>query len=375
MQHLTYAEQLRLKTALVLDSLHRLGGLRDVRVLPALGMTGTPWHYRNKVHFHVAEDGERIVLGYYAGKSHTLTPVFPASAGKHGCLLIHPALNDTAAAVQELLNRLAPPGNAKTYFRHVLLRHAPATGQTMVVVVTSAGRWPGAHDFAAELARRLPHVVSVSHNSPPARPGTYLGSTNRLLFGQPFLIDRLEHLQLRLSAASFHQVNPIQTPVLYREAAGKAALTGREIVVDAYSGIGSLALWVAAGARLVQAMEIEPAAVADARVNAGLNGITNVLFERGDVAKLLPGLTARGLRPDVIMLDPPRRGCHRGVLETIAAMRVPRTVYVSCDPGTMARDVAFLTAHGYRVEEVQPVDMFPWTAHVECVVRLGTTLR
>ena len=373
LQHLAYPEQLRLKTGLVRDSLSRLAGLAGVPVRDTLGMTGDSLHYRNKVHFQVGEREGRISLGYYGEKSRSLTSLFPGDSPEPGCLLVDPGLNTAAALVQKLLNAYAGgagTGHAKGFFRRVLLRKGLASGETMVVVVTASGPWPQEREFAAELVRRQRDVRSVVRNLHEGPAGTVLGRKSRVLAGQPTITDRLDHLELRLSPASFYQVNPAQTPVLYRQAAAFAGLCGRETVVDAYSGVGSLALWLAGCSHRVLGMEIEPAAVADAKANAALNHIANAGFRRGDVAELLPALAASDTLPDVVMLDPPRRGCSRTVLDTLAGLAVGRVVYLSCDPGTLARDLACLTAQGYRVEQVQPVDMFPWTPHVECVAQI-----
>ncbi|HUW64524.1 MAG TPA: 23S rRNA (uracil(1939)-C(5))-methyltransferase RlmD [Spirochaetia bacterium] len=378
LQHLAYPEQLRLKTGLVRDSLTRLAGLGDVPVRNTLGMAGDSLHYRNKVHFQIGHRFGKITLGYYGEKSHALTGLFPDGAASAallhpGCLLADPGLNIAAAAVQELLNVCAAgavPGKGNRFFRHVLLRKGLGTGEMMVVVVTTAGPWPLEHEFAAKLVQRHPDVRSIVRNLHDGPDETILGRENRVLAGQPTITDRLEHWKLRLSPSSFYQVNPAQTLLLYRNAAAFAGLRGGETVVDAYSGVGSLTLWLAAQARRVYGLEIEPAAVADARANAVLNQVANVDFQRGDVAELLPTLAATGVVPDVVMLDPPRRGCSRTVLKTVAALEVPKVVYLSCDPGTLARDLAFLVSRGYRVDEVQPVDMFPWTPHIECVVKI-----
>lgn len=362
LQHMAYPEQLRLKTGLVRDSLARLGALSTVPVRETLGMAGDSLHYRNKIHLRVERQDGGIILGYYGAKSHTLIPVFPGDS--QGCLLAHPAINAAAAAVRELLDACGS-GTRDGFFRHILLRRASDTGETMVVVVTGPGPWPDEYRFARELIKRQNEVRSVIRNLHPGPAGAVLGRKNRLLAGQPVIMDRLGHLRLCLSPASFYQVNPAQTRVLYRQAAAYAALSGRETVVDAYSGAGTLALWLAGRARRVYGLEIEPAAVADAYANAALNHVRNVEFRKGDVAALLPGLD-----PDVVVLDPPRRGCDRVVLETLAVPGVRRAVYLSCDPGTLARDLAHLTARGYRVDEIQPVDMFPWTNHIECVASL-----
>lgn len=197
-----------------------------------------------------------------------------------------------------------------------------------------------------------------------------LGRENRTLAGRAYITERFGDLTFRISPTSFYQVNPEQTMVLYRKDLEYAALTGSETVVDAYCGVGAIALFMAAHARKVYGVETVQGAVEDAWNNALLNGIGNVEFQTGEFEKRLPVLAAEGLRPDVVVLDPPRRGCGREALEALAKMQAPRVVYISCDPGTMARDVGFLTKKGYSLEEVQPVDMFPWTAHVEAVILL-----
>jgi 23S rRNA (uracil1939-C5)-methyltransferase len=245
------------------------------------------------------------------------------------------------------------------------LRKAVATGETMVVLATTRDRWPRQEELAGELAGtgRVTTVVQQTAVLPGREPDD--GRT-RTLYGRGYITDRLGDLVFRISAASFYQVNPVQTRALYEKVREYAGLTGMENVVDAYCGVGTIALFLARQAREVLGVEVSPRAVADARQNARLNNLNNVSFVRGAVEKLLPRLFDRGDGPDVLVLDPPRRGCRRSVLEALARYPVPRVVYVSCDPGTLARDLGFLAGHGYRVVEVQPVDMFPQTYHVEC---------
>lgn len=377
LQHLAYHEQLRLKTGLVRDSLSRLGGLTDVPVRDTLGMVGDSFHYRNKVCLQVGWQDSNITLGYYGDKSHTLTALFPGDSPLPGCLLADSGLNMAAAAVQEILNRHigdTDAGQGMRFFRHILLRKGLGTNETMVVVVTQKGSWPQAHEFAVELMERQPDIRSVVRNLHDGEKGVIMGKRNRLLAGSPTITDRLDHFMLRLSPNSFYQVNPVQTHVLYDQAATFAGLNGRDTVLDAYSGVGSLSLWLAKASRRVLGLEIEPASVTDAQANALLNQIPNADFHLGDVAEILPALASGGVKPDVVMLDPPRRGCSPSALQALVDLNVPRIVYLSCDSGTLARDLAYLTARDYLVEEVQPVDMFPWTNHIECVARIQKRL-
>lgn len=369
LQHVDYGEQLRLKTGLVRDSLARIAGLGEVTVLDTAGMS-CPWHYRNKVHFQVKRHDGRYELGFYEEGSHTLVAFFKeGNCINQGCLLVDRELIEVGSVVENLLNKhgsvVFPQKQDGRFFRHVVLRKGFYTGEVMVVLVTGSGEWPQEKAFVRELLSLRPDLASVVRNINDGPLGVVLGRENRLLAGRETIIDRLGHLNFRISPFSFYQVNPAQTLFLYQKALEYAAPTGGETVVDAYSGIGVIALFLAGYAKKVYGLEVVSEAVEDARNNAVLNKIKNVEFQAGEVERRLPALAAQGLRPDVVVLDPPRRGCGREALEAVAEMRVPRVVYVSCDPGTLARDLGHLAGKGYRVIEVQPVDMFPWTHHTE----------
>lgn len=374
LQHVDYAEQLKLKTGLVRDSLARLAGLGEVNVLPALGMD-QPWHYRNKAGFHAAVRDGKYELGYYEEGSRTLAGIFrEGGSPSEGCLLVDEELNELAAFIQKLLNKYGSTTGLNKrdgrFFRHVVLRKAAGSGEMMAVLVTASGQWPESKVFVSELLAAFPGLASIMRNINDASSGPVFGQQFITLAGQDHITDRLGGLSFRISPASFYQVNPAQTLVLYEKVLAYAALTGAETVVDAYSGVGTIALYLAGHAKEVCGLEVDAQAVADARLNAALNQISNVEFLAGEAEKILPELAAQGLRPDVIVLDPPRAGCNQAVLEAVADMSASRVIYVSCDPGTLARDLRFLTGRGCQVREVQPVDMFPWTRHVETVVCL-----
>lgn len=376
LQQIDYQQQLELKAGLVKESMRRIGKLDGVEVRPVLGMDD-PWHYRNKVVFQV-RGTEQAVLGLYESGSNVLGAA-PFSSGDElatcsGCRLVNRELNLVAAQVQDLLrlNRVAAwdGSSHQGLMQQVMLRRGLGTGQIMVALITGPGPWAGAGELAAAIKERCPDVVSVVRIIRSSRAGREKLENTVLLAGRPHIIDRLAGLQYQISPTSFYQVNSVQTSVLYHRVLAYAALTGPEKVLDAYCGVGTIALYLSRRAGRVLALEVVTEAVRDAIINARLNGITNVEFTLGDAAKVMPALAGNGFKPDCVVLDPPRRGCAPEVLEAVAGMSPARVVYVSCDPGTLARDLARLVPLGYRVAEIQPVDMFPHTAHVESVCLL-----
>lgn len=375
LQQLDYREQLRLKTILVKDSLMRIGGLGSVVVKETVGMDN-PWNYRNKAHFQLEEVQGRIVLGFYEEGSHSLTPLPEVECERdRGCLLVDSELNEVSLLVEKLINRYIGHGSCgkDRFFHHVMLRKGFFTGEIMVVLVTGAEEWPQQRDFVSDLMSTRPGITSLFRNINDGLTRKVLGNEYRLLAGREYITDRMDDLVFVISPPSFYQVNPVQTRLLYKKALNYAELGDKrdKDVLDAYSGTGTIALYLAGQAKKVYAIEVVSAAVEDARRNSIINGINNVRFYQGEVEKILPSLASGGLHPEVAILDPPRRGCRREVLEAVSVMGVPRVVYVSCDPGTLARDLGHLVWLGYTVEEVQPVDMFPWTHHVETVVLMS----
>ncbi|MEW5934712.1 MAG: 23S rRNA (uracil(1939)-C(5))-methyltransferase RlmD [Bacillota bacterium] len=368
LQHMAYAEQLRWKTRLVGDALARIGHLSDVVVHDTLG-TAQPWHYRTKALFPVgaAPGGRGVVVGLYARGTHRIVEVAD-------CPVQHPVNNEILAAARKLIGRYRyAPYDETTgtgLVRHLLARTGAATGQAMVGVVVNGRTLPRGREFARDLMRRVPALRSVVININTRRGNVILGEETRVLAGQAAIEDRLGGFVFRVSARSFFQVNPAQALVLYRQAVAYAALTGKEAVLDAYSGTGTIALFLAHGAAQVTGIEEVPEAVADARRNAARNGIANVEFLPGRVEELIKGADARSLRPHVVVLDPPRAGVPAATLEAIARLAPGRVVYVSCNPATLARDLGILHEHGYRTLQVQPVDMFPQTTHVEAVAQV-----
>ncbi|HJB12717.1 MAG TPA: 23S rRNA (uracil(1939)-C(5))-methyltransferase RlmD [Candidatus Oscillibacter excrementigallinarum] len=361
-QHLTYPEELRAKRQRVQDALTRLGGA-DIQVEKILGAKD-PLHYRNKSQYPVGADG---AIGFYRARSHQVVPV-------KRCLIQPEAADKTAAAVGEWMRRYKIPAydetTGKGLVRHIYVR-VNQKGESLCCVVLNGKQAPREPELAAYVCAAVPRTVGVLVNSNTKRGNVILGEKYRTLWGQDFLMDTLCGLTFKLSVPSFYQVNHDQAEVLYGRALAYAGLTGAETVLDLYCGIGTITLCLAKQAGRVIGAEIVPAAIRDAKENAARNHIENAEFFCGDAAEVAAKLEAEGLRPDVITVDPPRKGLAPEVIGSIAAMGPERVVYVSCDPATLGRDVKRFGELGYRAVRACAVDMFPGTRHVETVVLLS----
>ena len=364
---LDYAEQLKQKEEKVRALVGKYGPVHPIR-----GME-QPYHYRNKVISTFATGwGGKLTSGIYAANSHKVLPV-------ESCLLQDEVLDKTMQAVRAAANacRYQPYDEDKGtgLVRHCLLRRGVATGQVMVVLVTAQPVLPGAKNFVkallAEAAQRGVTVTTVVQNVNSRKTSVVLGEAEKVLYGKGFILDTLCGKTYAISPRSFYQVNPAQTAVLYGLAVEAAKLTGKEVVLDAYCGIGTIGLTAADHAKQVVGVELNRDAVQDAIGNARHNGVKNARFFAADATRWIREAAAAGEKADVIFMDPPREGSTPEFLASVARMAPKRVVYVSCNPVTLARDLATLTKLGYKAEGFTPVDMFPHTEHIETVCALS----
>ena len=364
---LPYADQLKQKEDAVRALVGRYGPVAPIR-----GME-TPYHYRNKVISTFAPGpGGKLTSGIYAAHSHKVLPV-------ESCLLHDEVLDTVMQAVRAAANRCRyQPYNEDKgtgLLRHCLLRRGVATGQVMVVLVTAQPLLPGAKNFVKalleEAGKRNVPVTTVVQNFNPRQTSVVLGEAEKVLYGKGFILDTLCGKTYALSPRSFYQVNPLQTAVLYGLAVEAAQLTGKETVLDAYCGIGTIGLTAADKAKALVGVELNRDAVRDAIGNARHNGVKNARFFAADATEWIKEAAAAGQKADVIFMDPPREGSTPAFLDSVARMAPQRVVYVSCNPETMARDLAILTRKGYKAEGFTPVDMFPQSAHCETVCALS----
>lgn len=360
---LPYAEQLAKKQK---DTEKLLGKFGTVR--PILGMEG-PWHYRNKaVSTFCTGPGRSLQSGIYAQGTHRVIPV-------EECLLHNPALDEAIAAVRAAAAacRYEPFNEDRRtgLIRHVLVRHSRATGQVLVCLVTAQAALPGSKAFVAKLRQLCPAVSTVVQNINPRHSSAVLGSAEKLLYGKGYIEDTLCGVTFRLSAASFYQVNPVQTERLYQTAIEAAGLNGSQTVLDAYCGVGTIGLSCAGKAKSVLGVELNRSAVNCAVQNARANGIANARFLCADATSAIQRMAQQGERMDVVILDPPRAGSTPEFLQAVCQLAPERVVYISCNPETQRRDLEYLTARGWKATFIQPVDLFPHTEHVETVVLLS----
>ena len=365
-QGVPYKEQLKKKQKMVNALLSKYG-----KVEPIIGMEN-PYYYRNKVHAVFDRDRKgNIVSGTYEAKTHRVVPV-------ENCLIEDKKSQEIIRTIRGLLKSF----KIKTYdedtgyglFRHVLIRRGFKSGEIMVVLVLGSPILPSSNNFVKALRKEHPEITTVVLNINDRKTSMILGEREKVLYGKGFIRDELCGCTFRISPKSFYQVNPVQTEILYQKAIEFAHLTGKESVIDAYCGIGTISLFLAQKAAHVCGVEIVPQAVEDAKENARLNHFENAEFFVGaaeDVVTKQYQKSNGSLKADVVTLDPPRKGCDEKLLETVIAMEPERIVYVSCDPATLARDLRFLCDRGYELKKVRPCDMFGHSYHVETVCLLS----
>ena len=358
-----YKEQLKRKQK---QEEKLLGGF--CKVSPIIGMEH-PYFYRNKVHAVFDHDRKgNVISGIYAEGTHRVIAV-------EECLIEDKKSQEIIRTVRGMLKSF----KIKTYdedtgyglLRHVLVRRGFSTGEIMVVLVTVSPIFPSKNNFVKALRKEHPEITTVVLNVNDRQTSMVLGDRNIVLYGPGFIKDRLMGLTFRISPSSFYQVNPVQTEVLYGKAMEFAAMTGKERVIDAYCGTGTIGIIASGNARDVIGVELNRDAIRDARMNARENKIRNVRFVPGDAGWFMEGMAAEGEKVDVVLMDPPRAGSDRKFLHSLLSLSPEKIVYVSCNPETLARDLAYLTKRDYLVKKMQPVDMFPVTDSVETVCLLG----
>ncbi|WP_026582623.1 23S rRNA (uracil(1939)-C(5))-methyltransferase RlmD [Bacillus sp. J33] len=366
LQHLSYEGQLLAKEKQVRDVLTRIGKLEGVKVHPVLGMKD-PWRYRNKAQVPIGEQEGGLIGGFYQQRTHQIIDM-------QECLIQQGKNDEVVQKVKEICGRYGvrayDEGRHKGELRHVMARYGLVTGEVMVVLVTRTSELPHKQMIVEEIVAGIGGVKSIVHNVNSKKTNVIMGDITRVLWGEEVIYDYIGDIKFAISARSFYQVNPEQTKVLYEKALEYADLSGEEKVIDAYCGIGTISLFLAQKAKEVFGVEIVPEAIEDAKRNAAINGITNVEFAVGKAEEVIPDWYKKGNTADVLVVDPPRKGCDEALLQTILSMKPRKVVYVSCNPGTLARDLRILEDGGYKTAEVQPVDMFPQTMHVEAVAKI-----
>ena len=366
-QALSYEKQLEYKKKKVLNNLTRIGGLTELPEFDVIGMD-EPYHYRNKAQFPFGTDknGE-VVTGFYAGRTHSII-------SNTNCYLGVEENEQILEIILAHLKKYNIPAydeqTGKGLLRHVLIRKGFTTGELMVCLILNGTRMPEVKELTAELIK-IPGMTSITINVNTKQTNVIMGQEMKSVWGQDYITDYIGNVKYQISPLSFFQVNPVQTRKLYERALEYAEVESGETVWDLYCGIGTISLFLAQKAKQVYGVEIVPQAIEDAKHNAKLNGFTNAEFYVGKAEDVLPKkYREENISADVIVVDPPRKGCDEALLQTIVQMRPKRVVYVSCDSATLARDLKYLTGEGYSLVKGTVVDQFPHTVHVEVVTCL-----
>ncbi|TSB45206.1 23S rRNA (uracil(1939)-C(5))-methyltransferase RlmD [Alkalicoccobacillus porphyridii] len=368
LQHMQYEATLKEKADLVRQAFERYTSFseRELPIQKTLGMEN-PWYYRNKSQLQVNKSKGQLKAGLYAENSHTLIDL-------SACMVQHKLSNHVTQVMKEILQDL----NISIYnerkhrgaIRTIVTRVSFTSEDVQLVLVTAEPSLPKRKQLIEQVKKRLPEVTSFMHNVNEQKTSIIFGNKTELVSGEETIEETLGDVSFSLSARAFFQLNPEQTVVLYNEAKKAAKLTGTEKVVDAYCGVGTIGLWLADQAGDIRGMDVIEESILNARENAAKHGVTSYQYEVGKAEDWFPKWSKQGWKPDVVVLDPPRTGCDQKLLHTLKQTKPHRIVYVSCNPSTLAKDVEQLKQSGYKVQNIQPVDMFPWTAQVESVTEL-----
>ncbi|HAT4363884.1 TPA: 23S rRNA (uracil(1939)-C(5))-methyltransferase RlmD [Clostridium perfringens] len=369
LQHASYKAQLDFKWERVKDCVSKIGKLDPSIVKYPLGMEN-PWRYRNKVQLPIGLINGEVKIGFFAPRSHDIIDM-------ESCLIQDEIGDKVVKLTREWIEKFnIRPYNVdgeydeKGVVRHIMIRRGFTTNDVMVVLVTNGEKLPHKEEFVDLMIKNIPGIKSIIQNINSKKTNVILGLESKTLWGEDTISDYIGDFRFNISPLSFFQVNPIQTEVLYGKALEYANLTGNEEVFDAYCGTGTITLFLSQKAKKVYGVEIIPQAIDNAWINAKENKVENVEFFVGESEVVIPDLINKGVKADVVVVDPPRKGCDKKLLDAITNIDAKKIVYVSCDPSTLGRDLQVLEENGYKTLEVQPVDMFPNTSHVENVAKL-----
>ena len=368
-QHMEYKNQLDFKFDRVKDCINKIAGLSTDLVQYPIGME-SPERYRNKVQLPVGMVKGKLAIGFYAPRSHNIVDI-------DKCLIQDEVADTVSKITRDWMEKykIMPATidgvfNPKGLVRHIMIRRGFKTNEVMVVLVTVKKNVPHISEFIASIRDNIDGIKSIVQSINPKDTNVVLGNDFRTIWGEEKIKDYIDEFKFNISPLSFFQVNPVQTEHLYKTALKYAGLTGNEIVFDAYCGTGTITLFLSQKAKKVYGVEIVPEAIENAIENAKENKVYNAEFLVGTAEDKIQELLDQGVKPDTIVVDPPRKGCDIELLEAIAEAKPKNVVYVSCDPSTLARDLKILVEKGFKVGKIQPVDMFPHTSHIECVVKL-----